>query len=79
MRIALIQAAGHPGDLESNLELMTDHIAAAAAGGAELVIFLELFASGYNIGEAARQLAFPADGEPARHIRATARKHQIQA
>ncbi len=50
MRIALAQSAGTPGDVAANLEAVRRLAAEAAGGGARLVVFPEMFVTGYNIG-----------------------------
>ena len=78
MRIAVVQAAGTPGDVEANLRDV-DRLAAEAAGqGARLAIFPEAFVSGYNLGrERVAQLAQPAGGDAVRRIAATACDHGL--
>jgi predicted amidohydrolase len=51
MRLALAQLDARLGDVEANERLARDTIAGAAARGAELVVFPELFLSGYALRE----------------------------
>lgn len=53
------------GDIAGALERMRGQALAAAETGADLVIFPEMFLTGYNIGEAVFRLAEPADGPSA--------------
>jgi N-carbamoylputrescine amidase len=57
MRLALAQLAARPGDAEANARRVRDALAEGAAGGADLVVFPELFLSGYalrGVDDAAR-------------------------
>ncbi len=49
MRLALAQCSPSPCDLAANLEAAARYLAAAAAGGAELVVFPELWLTGYEL------------------------------
>ena len=62
MKIAMYQGAGTAGDVIANLEDIRRQALAAAEQGADLIIFPELFLSGYNIGNRVRELAEAADG-----------------
>ena len=57
MKIAICQTAGTPGQVGKNLDLMRKSAAEAADGGAELLIFPEMYLSGYNIGSDLERLA----------------------
>ena len=73
MRIAILQAAGVPGDPGANLATVRRFAREAAAGGARLLVCPEAFVTGYNIGpERVAQLAEPADGEAVRALAAVA-------
>ena len=64
MRIAVLQAAGSPGDPAANLATVRRFALTAAEGGARLIVCPEAFVTGYNIGpERVAELAEPADGE----------------
>ncbi len=65
MKIAVYQGEGVKGKVTRALDTMRVNAAAAAARGAGLVIFPEMFLTGYNIGDAAFDLAEPADGPAA--------------
>ena len=62
MKIAICQSAGRPGRVDENLALMEQAAAEAADRGARLVIYPELFLTGYNLGTDLLDLAEPADG-----------------
>lgn len=62
MRIAVYQGAGVSGDVAANLAVIRAQAAHAAAAGARLVVFPELFTSGYDIGRRVHELAEPVDG-----------------
>ena len=66
MIIALYQGAGKPTEVEENLKIIHAKSVSAADQGADLIIFPELFLSGYNIGQRVQDLAQQADG-PAYH------------
>lgn len=65
MKIAVYQGEGVKGEVARALDTMAMSAAAAAARGAGLVIFPEMFLTGYNIGDAVFALAEPADGPAA--------------
>lgn len=58
MKVALHSADPRLGDVEANVRTV-----AAAADGADLVVFPELFLTGYNIGDDLQRLAFGEDDE----------------
>ena len=62
MKIALYQGEGRPAGVDENLEIMKRKARLAAEQGADLIIFPELFLSGYNIGKTVVELAEQADG-----------------
>jgi len=77
MKIAICQTAGHPGNVEKNLDQMAQSAAIAAENGAALIIFPELFLSGYNIGKDLQRLAEPVGGPAIRKAGAIARESDI--
>ena len=74
MRLALCQCTPGPDDLEGNLARLRAAAREAAAQGADLLVFPEMYASGYNIGAArAAELAEDADGRIAGQVAQAAR------
>jgi predicted amidohydrolase len=72
MRIAVYQGIGVQGDAARALAILRRVVARAADRGAGLVVFPELFVSGYNADHAIRSLAEPAGGPSAEAIAAIA-------
>ena len=66
MKIALYQGEGRSARVDENIEIIRRSAFSAARQGADLIIFPELFLTGYNIGSAAHELAEPADGSSSR-------------
>jgi 5-aminopentanamidase len=62
VRLAVYQGPGASGDVPANLATIRRVAARAAAEGARLVVFPELFVTGYNIGARLRELAEPLSG-----------------
>jgi len=77
MRIALYQGAGTPRRPDENRAVMARVAAESAERGCALVVFPEMFASGYNIGDAVFDLAEPADGPTAKALSQAAQAHGI--
>ena len=77
MRIAIYQGPGHSGQVRQNLEAMRTAAEKAASSGAELLVFPEMFLSGYNIGDRVGELAEPVDGPSAGAVSAMARDHGL--
>ena len=77
MRIALYQGPGKPAKVDENLEIMHRKALSAADQGADLIIFPELFLSGYNIGQTVQELAEPADGPAGQQAAQIARETNI--
>ena len=57
LRIAGLQTAGTPGDVDANLAELSAAAAEARAGGAELLITPEMFVTGYAVGDRLPELA----------------------
>ena len=57
MKIALYQGAGKPTGVDENLEIIQRKALSAAGQGVDLIIFPELFLTGYNIGKPVQKLA----------------------
>ena len=56
LRIAVLQTAGAPGDVERNLAELRSAARAAVADGVDLLITPELFLTGYDIGPLVHEL-----------------------
>jgi len=74
MRIAIAQTQSQSGRIETSLAVMRQTAAAALAQGAGLVIFPEMFLTGYNVGETVFKLAEPVDGPSSQEAAAIACK-----
>src|ERR671918_497721 len=72
MRLAVYQGPGASGDVPGNLAIIRRVAAHAAAEGASLVVFPELFTTGYNLGSRLRDLAEPLPGPSLDAVGATA-------
>ena len=77
MIIALYQGAGKPTEVEENLKIIHAKSVSAADQGADLIIFPELFLSGYNIGQTVQDLAQQADGPACQQAAQIAREANI--
>ena len=77
MKLAIYQGAGTPSDVAANLALLKRVAADAASQQASLVIFPELFLTGYNIGDAVKTLAEPSDGRSLQLAADIARDSQL--
>jgi predicted amidohydrolase len=73
MKIAVHQAEGVNGDVAKAIDFMRQQAEVAASCGATLVIFPEMFLTGYNIGDAVFGSAEPADGSSATAVEKMAR------
>ena len=60
-RIALAQVAPRLGDLEANLDLVSDRVRAAAAEGADLLVLPELALTGYLLQDLVPDVSLRAD------------------
>ena len=75
---AFFQGAAEVGNVAANLSKMKEQLRKAAAVGAELLIFPELFLSGYQVpGEEMKKLAEERDGPSFRELSETARESNI--
>ena len=61
MKIAIYQGQGRPKRVVENLKIIRSAALSAAKQGARLIIFPEMFLTGYNIGDAVFDLAEPPD------------------
>lgn len=77
MKIALYQGAGKPTRVAENLEIMHRKALSAAGQGADLIIFPELFLTGYNIGRTVQELAEQSDGPACQQASQIAREANL--
>jgi predicted amidohydrolase len=77
MKIAIYQGAGVLGRVDENLELIRRSAVSAARQGAELIIFPEMFLTGYNVGDAVFELAETPTGPSAQKAGQIAREANI--
>ncbi len=61
MRIALAQLDSHLGDIDANIESAHEAVAGAVAGSSDVIVFPELFLSGYSVGEVDADLSMRPD------------------
>ena len=61
MRITLAQAAPDLGDVDANLERAADIVVQARHEGSDLVVFPELFVTGYALGQVDEDVSMSAD------------------
>lgn len=73
MKVAVYQEKSPSGGVADALERIRRRALAAAAAQVDLVIFPEMFLTGYNIGDAVFALAEPASGPSAAAVEAIAR------
>ena len=77
MKLAIYQGAGTPSDVAANLALLAETAATAAKQQASLLIFPELFLTGYNIGDVAKELAEPCQGRSLQLAASIAREYEL--
>ncbi|MGH3447322.1 MAG: nitrilase-related carbon-nitrogen hydrolase, partial [Nocardioidaceae bacterium] len=61
MRISLAQMDSRLGDIDANVERAEHVVASAVAEGADLVVFPELYLSGYSLGSVDADLTMRPD------------------
>jgi predicted amidohydrolase len=76
-RIALAQLKPRLFDKKANLAMAEKTISQASDNGAAVIVFPELFLTGYNLGSRAVELAESLDGPSARQIANLAMKYHI--
>ena len=77
MKVAIYQGQGRETRVDENLEIIHNSGSSAADQGAKLIIFPELFLTGYNIGDAVVDLAETSDGQAAQRATNIAREANI--
>lgn len=77
MKLAVYQGIGAPRCPEDNRATMARTARQSAERGCRLVVFPELFASGYNIGDVVHDLAEPVDGPTGEALAEAAREWGI--
>ncbi len=77
MKVAIYQGQGRETRVDKNLEVIRNSASSAAEQGAKLIIFPELFLTGYNIGDAVIDLAEPSDGQATQRASNIAREANI--
>ncbi len=77
MKVAIYQGQGRKTRVDENLEIIHNSASSASEQGAKLIIFPELFLTGYNIGDAVIDLAEPSDGQAAQRASNIAREANI--
>ena len=77
MKVAIYQGQGRPKRVAENLDIIRSAALSAAKQGARLIIFPEMFLTGYNIGDAVFGLAESPDGSGAQKAAAIAREANI--
>lgn len=77
MRIGIYQGEGIPTAKEENLAILRRAAIDASEQGAGLIVFPELFLTGYNIGDRVFEAAEPSKGPSAQKVADIARKLDI--
>ncbi|HVX29797.1 MAG TPA: carbon-nitrogen hydrolase family protein [Nitrolancea sp.] len=77
LRVALAQLASEIGDVEANLAKAQDYIARAAADGADVIAFPEMYLTNYTAQVESRDLAEPLDGPALQALASSANAHDI--
>ena len=80
MKLALVQFQSVLGDVEASMARALPMIDEAAAAGANMVVFPELFTTGYHldtVGPRMTELAEPIDGPTVRALQEAARKNHV--
>jgi predicted amidohydrolase len=73
VRITLAQLDSHMGDIDANVGRAEQAITEAARESPDLIVFPELFLSGYSVGEVDHDLALSSEDEPMKKLAALAR------
>lgn len=76
-KVCMVQTTSCIGQKEYNLKRAESLIAEAAAGGADLVLFPEMYTTGYTAGHEIFELAEPACDKTFERMSAAASKHSV--
>ena len=77
MKILCYQGTPSPRDINKNLAVVESTAKAAVVLGVDVVVFPELFVTGYNIGEQIKVLAQPLDGELCSTLQRIAKQQSV--
>jgi 5-aminopentanamidase len=77
LRVAMAQLGSEIGNVEANLAKAQDYIARAAAEGADVIAFPEMYLTNYMAQVESRELAEPLDGPALRALSESAEAHDI--
>lgn len=77
LRVALAQLSSEIANVESNMAKAHDYIAHAAAQGADLIAFPEMYLTNYMAQVESRELGEPLDGPAAGSLAEAAKAHDI--
>jgi 5-aminopentanamidase len=77
LRVAMAQLGSEIGNVEANLAKAQDYIARAAAEGADVIAFPEMYLTNYMAQVESRDLAEPLDGPALRSLAEAAKAHDI--
>lgn len=77
MKIFSYQGTPVAKDIHANLATIRHTAAAATALNIDVIVFPELFVTGYNIGDAVKTLAEPIDGFIVSSLRTIAKQHHV--
>jgi len=76
-RVALAQVAPQLFDKEANLAKAEEYIDLAVSGGANAILFPELYLTGYTLGDRSVEMAEAIDGPSVKRVAELAARHQI--
>ena len=76
-RVALAQVAPQLFDKEANLAKAEEYIDLAVSGGANAILFPELYLAGYTLGDRSVEMAEAIDGPSVKRVAELAARHQI--
>ncbi|VEF49782.1 carbon-nitrogen hydrolase [Bacillus freudenreichii] len=79
IKVSVAQLSPKLGDKQQNLQLISDAMIKAEKDQADLIVFPELFLTGYSVGESLGQLAETEDGPGMTEVRKLCLEHGIYA